>query len=334
MNLFDSNRFSKACVSALSGCDILYERSWLLGFGGLMAARRMRIPIVLEVNGDIFEEYRQQEIQLSGAQWAALYALNGWLFRGVDHVVTVSEPLRRRTIDRWRLDPAKVTTVSNGAEVDLFADREAAPVLKARLGLGDGPVVIFVGSFRPWHGLKILVEAFAQVITAHSTARLLLVGDGPVRSELEARVSELGLSSHVVFTGEVPHPEVAGLLRSADVAVVSPRSSGASLYQSPLKLFEYMAAGKAVVAPATPNIEQVATHKVNAYLVPPEDPVALGQAVIELLRNAQLRSALGQTARQHALDRHSWSHTTSELESIMVSLLRKPGSREKGLAHR
>lgn len=317
-HLFESFRFSNAVAATCSDRDLLYERHWLLSTGGLMAARRLGIPLILEVNGDVFEEYAHLGIELSRAQWWVLRLLNRILFQRCDHVISVSEPLRQRLIAQWSLPPEKVTTVHNGARVELFANGSGD------VGAGEpgaGRTLAFVGTFKPWHGLDLLLDAFAVVAPRHPELKLLLVGDGPLREEMEARTESLGLSTRVSFTGKVAQAEAAALLRGADVAVVNPRMTTAAIAQSPLKLFEYMAAGKAIIAPAMPNIEAILTHGVNGYLVAPDDVEALAEGIDACLRNRQLCLDMGKRAQAEALAHYSWGETVSRIESVMREVL-------------
>jgi glycosyltransferase involved in cell wall biosynthesis len=255
------------------------------------------------------------------------------MFQRAGRVVTVSQTLRERTLQRWGLDPDQVTAVENGADVSLFSASPQAGTagqagsLRQQYGLGGGPLVMFVGSFKPWHGLDLLVEAFSRVSPAHPQARLAFVGDGPTRPDLEAQVSALGLAGRVIFTGAVPHPDVAALLASADVTVLNPRLSPASLSQSPLKLFEYMAAGKAIIAPDIPNMQRLLSHRQTALLVQPDQAGALAQALAELLEDEGLRRSLGQAAARQALQAHSWERTVEELEKIFLEELGRKGGR-------
>jgi len=318
LGLFESDRFSEAVTAALADCDLLYERFWLLASGGQMAAQRLGIPIFYEVNGDLVEEYRQLGIHLSSAQWAAVNFVTRHMFASAGRVITVSEPLRQATLRRWKLAPEQVTAVSNGAQVELFAAQAGDdPSLRIAYGLDESPLVIFVGSFKPWHGLDLLVEAFSR-LPQEIGAKLMMVGDGPTRPELEAQAQRLGLGERVIFTGAVPHAQVANLLRHADVAVLNPRRTLATESQSPLKLFEYMAAGLAIVGPALPNIESIVTHGENALLVEPDSPDALASALADLLRGPVLRARLGESARRTAFERHSWESTVIELERIFA----------------
>ena len=325
LNYFDSYRFAQASISALENYDILYERYWLLNYGGLMAAKRLKIPLVLEMNGDLFEEYHALDIELSKAQWHFIRLINKRLVNGAAHIVTVSEYLRKQVIARGQIDPQKVTVVENGAHVELFAKLEDSPDVRSQYRLGNEPIIMFVGSFRPWHGLDTLLKAFSIVVSSNNVdgVKLVLVGDGPLRSEIEKKVSLLGIQEHVIFTGKVSHSEVVSLLGTAQISVMSHPQSTAAMSGSPMKLFEYMAAGKAIVAPSLSNIKNILTDRETGLLVPPDDPQASANALIELLENSSLRVFLGQAAKEQAFKEHSWKCTVSKLEAILFDLLEK-----------
>lgn len=327
IRLYDSRRFAEACATSLLGCEILYERFGWLSYGALMAAKRMSIPLVYEVNGDLAEEYQQLGIKLTRLQWFVINVVTKRMFEQADQVIAVSETLRERIIKRWRIDPSKVTVVANGAHVDKFLDSHKAEEARERCPLQEAPVVMFVGGFQPWHGIDLLVEAFGRIAAAVPRAKLILVGDGPVRNEIRRFADRLQLGERVVMPGTVAHEDLPALLNTAHVVVVNPRVSRVSIAQSPLKLFEYMAAGKAIVAPVTSEAERFLTHGVNALLVPPNDPDALANALLELLERDQMRLALGQAARRQAIEKHSWDHTVFELEAILWLLVDKARSK-------
>jgi glycogen(starch) synthase len=323
--LFDSYRFSDACVSALAGYDILYERDGIMSYGGLIAAHRLGVPIVLEINGDLVEEWQQIGIQWSKMQERIVHFITRHTYRQSTHLVAVGETIRQRLIQRWGLAPSHVSVVTNGAEIDLFLSPASETAsTRARYGIGEGPVIIFTGSFQPWHGVDLILEGFRQLADAMPQAQMVFVGDGQLRPELAQNVKALGLEQRIVFTGRVPHTEVARLLHLADVAVIYQRTSAAEIVETPLKLFEYMAAGKAIIAPAVPNMQRILTDGVSGVLIPPDNPPALARAIMMLLGAPELRNSLGQVARQEAIEKHSWSRAVSELESILYCLIDRP----------
>jgi glycosyltransferase involved in cell wall biosynthesis len=320
---FDSVRFSDACVSAFKSFDLLYERDGMMCYGGLIAAKRLGIPLVVEANGDLVEEWRQLGLQMSKGQWAAVHWVTRHFYRNVTHIVAVGDMVKERLVQRWGLDPAHVSVVRNGAEVDLFLEAVRAEGLCGRFGIGPGPVVIFTGSFQPWHGVDLIFEAFRLVAAISPEAQMVFIGDGGLRPELEERVRRDGLERRVVFTGRVSHHDVASLLQSADVAAIYHRLEAADIVETPLKLFEYMAAGRAIIAPDVPNMRRILTDGVNARLVPPDQPQALAAVMLGLLNDSELRTRLGRAAREEATTKHSWSRAVRELEDVFAGVLRR-----------
>ena len=321
VNYFNSLHFADAAQAALADVDVLYERHWQMSHGGAILSKRLNAPAIYEINGDIIEEYRQLGLELSQAQWSAIRLMNRRLFRHSGHVVTVSDNLRQTMIDGWNIPETKVTTVQNGVDVGLFSTPVQHNGLVERYDLANGPVVVFVGNFMPWHSVDLLIEAFGIAAAQNQDLKLLLVGDGPLRNEAEAQVTALGLEARVIFTGTVQHEDVPKLLSCAQIAVLSHRPSTAAKAGSPIKLFEYMAAGKAVVAPNIENIASVVQDGKHALLVSPNDPSAMAAAFIKLVENPELQAALGDAAQSEVIAKHSWERAVCEIENIMTALL-------------
>jgi glycosyltransferase involved in cell wall biosynthesis len=322
-NLFESYRFSDACVELASDIDVFYERFWILASGGLMASKRLGVPIVYEVNGDIAEEYRLRGNTLPRLHWSAIDFVTQQMFKYAGKVIAVNDVLMKRLSQRYRPQPDKICVIDNGARVEKFAqvDDATSDALVSEHKLLGTVKIIFVGTFKPWHGLDLLVRAFGALAGIHPDARLILVGDGPLLADIRRQVSEAGLTDKVIFTGAVEPDGVPGWLSVADVAVLNPRVSGASAAQSPLKLFEYMAASKAIVAPRIHYAEKILTDRENALLVTPDDVEALKCALLELVEDRQLRQRLGQAAQWKALQEHSWDQVALKIEHIMYTLL-------------
>lgn len=331
LNLFESYKFAVACKTALSDCDILYERFWILASGGFIISKMLDIPILYEVNGDIVEEYHQQGLKLPLHQWAAINLVTRYMFKNAGQVIPVSQTLKEKIISRHRLHTDNIKVIENGARVDLFVDpnQEEIASLRLQYKLGENLTIIFVGTYKPWHGIDLLVEAFGEVSKHLPNVKLILVGDGPLMPEIKSQVKALHISDRVIFTGLVEHQKVPAILNLADIAILNPRVSGASSAQSPLKLYEYMAAGKAIIAPKISNVERILKDRESVLLVDPDNLEALKAALIELLDDEQMRERLGQVARDKAIKNHSWSQTVSEIEAIMMELIDKPGLKMK-----
>ena len=194
----------------------------------------------------------------------------------------------------------KVRVVPNGVNPDWYP-RNLAPSLPAEEGIFT---VGFVGTLKPWHGLSVLIEAFALLLDRAPNARLLIVGDGTEKEKLLADLSSRNLLDKAHFTGTVAHANVPGLLASMDVAV-APYPKLADFYFSPLKIYEYMAAGLPVVASDAGDIGGLVRDGETGLLCSPGDPLSLSSALHCLIEAPRLRAALSVAARAEA-QRHTW----------------------------
>src|SRR5690606_32092193 len=207
----------------------------------------------------------------------------------------------------------RVVVMPNGADPAAFNPEHDSRALRERLGLQEALVVGFSGILRPWHGLDLLLEAFARLAVTDSRLHLLIVGDGPIRGELDSAIAAKGLGKRVTITGRVPHAEVRDYVALMDVAV-SPR---ATFYASPMKVLEYMAMGKAIVAPAMDNLRDVLTDGEDALLFEPEQVDSLTEALARVTADHALRAEFGRKARRVIETERTWRHNAEEVIRLM-----------------
>jgi glycosyltransferase involved in cell wall biosynthesis len=165
---------------------------------------------------------------------------------------------------------------------------------------------------KPWHGLRTLVQAFDRLHAIDAAARLLVVGDGPERSQLEADLTARGLQDAVHRTGPADPVEIPGLLASMDAAV-APYPNLRDFYFSPLKVYEYMAAGCAVAASRIGQLDGLIEHEVSGLLCAPGDPRELAEALLRLRSEPALRGRLGEAARAKVRQAHTWESTARRI---------------------
>jgi glycosyltransferase involved in cell wall biosynthesis len=173
----------------------------------------------------------------------------------------------------------------------------------------------FTGSLKPWHGLLDLMDVFAELHGSDGPARLLVVGEGPMREELEDRATRAGLGPSVILTGAVDAAAVPPMLASMDVAV-APYPALEGFYFSPLKIFEYMAAGRAIVAAAIGQVSDVIDDGATGLLYPPGDVAALLASLLHLRADGPARERLGRAARQVAVRRHGWDSVVARVLAL------------------
>lgn len=329
--LFDSFRMAEAGIRHLKGFDLIHERFNLLALGGAWASKRLGVPFVLEVNADLLEQRKWKGVPEKGlrrlfAVWATRFC-----FKSAANIICISNGLKTHLRDRWNIEESQLTVLPCAADVEAFRPNYRPEAVRQSLGLTTEPVVMWVGGFYPWHDLDLLLESFRQVLQKRPDARLLLVGDGQTRPLVEQRIAENGLRQAVIMTGAVAHSRVPEMLSVADVAVVpaAPVSASRGGTGTPLKLFEYMAAGKAIVATALNQATEVLLDGVNGRLVEAGDVNSFAHATLTLLNDPGERDRLGQNARRDAVEHYSWENYTGRLEANYLKVLSHVPSRSR-----
>jgi glycosyltransferase involved in cell wall biosynthesis len=278
----------------------IIERLSLFAGGGTEIADALGVARVVEVNAPVAEERKRHfglrlEDEARRAESAAL--------RGA-RVVAVSAPLAS-----WALGmgACAATVVANGADVERLDPNLlsfVAPSSRRRLGFSKSiPVVGFVGSLKPWHGVDVLIDAVSSLANTMQIG-LLVVGDGPERDRLRSAMGKLSPRVTWVMTGAVELSRVPEHIAAMDIAA-APYVPNDYFYFSPLKVVEAMAAGRAVVASDFAPIRDLLGTA--GILVEPGDSVLLGDSLGRLIDDPDTRRILGAAARLRALERSSWS---------------------------
>jgi len=243
--------------------------------------------------------------------------LEDWIFRSSDRVCVVSGVLRDMLLEHG-VEAERLLVTPNGVDPDRYG-RTSRTEARSELGLpasAEGPVLGFVGYVRDWHRLDLVVDSLRAPELAQ--ARLVVVGEGPALEGLAAQARHARLEGRVHFAGPRPHERVPDLLAAFDVALLP----AINAYASPLKLYEYMAAGLAVLAPAQPNLLEVLADEENALLFPPGDAAGLAAGLARLAGDAQLRRRLGQGARATVVERDlTWRANARRVAAAVEPLL-------------
>jgi glycosyltransferase involved in cell wall biosynthesis len=302
--------------------DVIYQRHARFSIAGALVARLTGKPFFLEYNGS--EEFvghywtpTTLRGQLAACERAALTAAT--------RIFVVSDVDRENLLGRG-VEPERIIVNPNGVSIERFA-AASGTAIRRRLGLAETDFVIgFIGTFGPWHGAPLLARAFSMVAQKLPHAKLLLVGDGPQFDETQRQLVADGTKGQAILTGRVVPGEIPHYLDACDV-LASPHvrlPEGVEFFGSPTKLFEYMAAGKAIIASDLGQIADVLDHGRTAWLVPPGDADALASAIHELAIAPELRRDLGVRARRQA-EGHTWRQNAGRIIDTYQALTGEAG---------
>lgn len=296
--------------------DVIYERYNLYLLAGIWAKRKYGIPLILEVNAPMAIE-RQEYGGLSLPKLASW--LEHYVWQQADYVLPVTEVLAKH-IAAQGVDRSRIVVIPNGINFDQYYNLPSQAEAKARYGLQDRVVIGFTGFVREWDRLDRIVRWMAQ--SSFQNTHLLIIGDGPAREEIESCAAELDIAKRVTFTGAVKREQVPTISMAFDIAL----QTALVPYASPLCLFEYLALGKAIVAPDQPNHHEILINKKDALLYNPEDPQGIEKALDTLLHDEALRHRVAAEAETVIATKGlEWKHHAERIIRLFSGLLSATG---------
>ena len=288
--------------------DAICQRQSQMNYAGVVLSRLLGIPFMLEYNSPSIWKTSSKDRHSILISWVSRFIeyLN---VKGADRILVVSDVLKQKLVDRG-IDPELVVVNPNGADADVFRpDLDPAPIRK-RLKLEGRLVVGFAGVYRPWHGVEYLAQAVPAIAREHKEVQFLFIGDqGLVDLVTKIVGNDPGMAS-VTFATQVPHSDMPTYYTACDI-LVSPHvhmADGGTFFGSPVKIFEYMAMGKPIVASAVGQIRELLENERNALLTEPKDVKGIEQAIGRLVRDPAARERYGREARETCLNRCTWRH--------------------------
>jgi glycosyltransferase involved in cell wall biosynthesis len=283
--------------------EIIVERETSFGAGGL-ASVICRKPLVLEIIGP-----RYSKLSFNKAEEILAYT----------ETMIHESPI-----------PQKVTFVDAAADTELFRpDADQRAIVRSQYGFSSDVVIGYVGMFAGWHGVEELIEASVDVVRHTPNVKFLMVG--PYFEKVKEQVERTPFKDSFIFTGPVPHEKVPAFINAMDITVAPYNPSKSPLRSeygigSPLKVFEYMACGKPVIATSVEPILRIINHMENGILVPPGDSKALAKAISFAVQNREKMEEIGEKGRQTVLAKYSWKAFAKRLNKILKEVLAKHSS--------
>jgi glycosyltransferase involved in cell wall biosynthesis len=311
----------------------LYQRHGRFLIVGALLSARMKVPLILEYNGS--------ELWIANHWDSARFSR--WLkicedvsIQRAHHIVVVSQPLKQELMERG-IPEERIILNPNGVDPCIFRPG-GGDAVRSEVGFARTDVVAgFVGTFDRWHGMPVLASAIKRLLEdkdarlSSGSLRFLLIGDGVLRAETEKDLHRYS-GNEVIFTGLVPHDQVAAYLDATDILLSPhvPMPDGRPFFGSPTKLFEYMAMAKGIVASNLDQLSEVLQHGTSAWLVEPGNVPELSAAILLLARDCDLRQRLGQNARASVLAHYTWKQNA---QRVLLTIRGSHASRNTEVSH-
>lgn len=302
--------------------DIIHAHSPALnGIAALHAARKAGLPLVYEVRA--FWEDAAVNLGTSsegGIRYRLTRALETHVLKRADAVTCICQGLRQDIIARG-VPAQRITTIPNAVDLEQFPllTGKSAEILQLH-GLNDQPVIGFIGSFYEYEGLDILIQAVDQLRAALPNLRVFLVGGGPQEAFLKQLACDLGVNDRIIFTGRVPHQQVANYYSVLDALVYPRKSMRLTELVTPLKPMEAMAQGKPVLASDVGGHKELITHGENGYLFAANNPAALANAIESMFLNTASYESLVTRGREFVEQERNWVASVGRYQRIYAAV--------------
>lgn len=303
--------------------DMMYTRNIQICMLCLFTKRLHKSKILLEMNG-LIHEHRKLEKELCIKKGFVkkigefiLEHVELFVTKKADIVIAVTNEIKNILVTKG-VDESKLFVISNGANIKLFrpfTDLEDVNKLRRMYDVSENDnIVMFVGNLAYWQGVEYLVQSAPYVLKTMPNTIFIIVGDGETKNELEIIAKKNGIYDKFIFIGNVTYEKVPLFMNMADVCVVPKKLLGFGY--SPLKLYEYMACGKPVIATNTMGFEILKQHEAG-ILIDPSNSSEFSEGIISLLQNEQLRAQMGINGRKIVVNEYSWEITSEKTANVI-----------------
>lgn len=300
---------------------------WLSNLMVKWKAKQNHLPLVLEVNAPLVYEHQTFFQKHNYLYWdypILASILEKYIWRRADAIICVSNQLKEFLV-RVGVSPTRISVIPNGADLDKFSMIAKGENVRKRYHLDDKIIVGFIGSLKIWHGVDNLIKSLKIAVSKNDRIRCLIVGNLDDYPGIHNLINAEDMSDYVTLAGNIPYSSIPEHIAAMDITT-APYPYIKKFYFSPIKLFEYMAMAKPVVASGIGQIKEVVVHRHNGYLVEPGNLQELAQAILELADNAELGKRIGKNARKTVEENYTWEKNALTIKSVCEMVL---ANREK-----
>lgn len=292
------------------GISLVWEQHDLFPGIGYELAKKHNVPFVIYVHAPQVWEAAKWGVKRPG--WGKLLEkMEIKSLKRADIIACVSKQVAAKLI-QMGISENKILISPMAVDAHLFNVINSQKIIDT-YNLKDKFIIGWTGSFRSFHGLDILMDVFQKVHNSINSSRLMLVGDGAEKEEIIKMAEDLGISDAVIFTGRKSFTEIPAYVNAFDLAIVSARNAS-DFHYSPLKLREYLGAGKATLAPNAGEIPKMFQDDIHLKLYNVGDIQGTAQKIIDLYKDGEKRALIAIKGKEHILKNGTWD---VELEKLM-----------------
>ncbi len=304
--------------------DLLISRLEAYTISSILLANKMGIPVIVEADGPVAYEKMNFQDQFWTHQRLVDYFEVAAL-KNCALSFTVSHQLKHYFMNKG-VPGDTIHVIPNGADPDRFRPDLPCEDVKQKYQLWDHLVIGFVGSFHYWHGVENLIRIIEATVQKHHRVKFLMVGDGgPLKQSLGEFISSNGLAGKVHLTGLVKHQEIPRYIAAMDI-VLAPYPRLKFDYYSPVKLYEYLSSGRAVVSSRMGQIGEVIRDGENGFLCEPDDISAMTRKITTLIESPELIQRVGAQARADVLQHYTWKKRGQQLAALCEQVVNDAAS--------
>jgi glycosyltransferase involved in cell wall biosynthesis len=299
--------------------DVIYSRSVLLDIMHPIIARLMGVPYVIEKNGIMEDEFRVRGInEIIIKVLRVAEQVNLFLSK---MIVCVTKEMKNEFARRYKISSDKMKVIANGVNVDLFRPLDKHEC-RRRLNLEENVFYVgFIGSFTPWQGVEDLIEVSNKLkIDGYSQIKYLLIGDGELETDLIMQVHKYGIEDRIILKGRVNYKDVPGYINAFDICYLGKK--GLSFGFSPLKLYEYLACARPVIASRFSGIIEVIDEGGCGYLFEPGNVDELAERIIQGFKQQETLKTIGLKGRRLVENKYSWRVTAEKVQNVLMQIRR------------
>lgn len=291
----------------------IYERYGMYGLAGVLLAKEFSIPRIVEINSYLAES---QEKRLHFPKLAKRF--ENYILRKAQAVCCLSNISRTILIEKG-FEAEKILVTPDGVDFRKFNPCREGNQVRKRLGLEGKTIVGYTGVLSEYRGAYTILQSAKEVLSQEKNFHFVVIGEGRARSEMENYLKEHSLSDRFTLTGPVSHDDIPYYIAAMDIAL-APYVPEKRFYDSPMKIFEYMAMGKPMIATGQGQIKEIITHGENGLLVEPNDYKGLAKAIIELGGNVVMMKKMGLKGRA-TIESYTWEANARKVMDFCNLLL-------------